>query len=335
MEWLHTSKQREALKQLLFSQGLSYEDTVTNTALLYDAQGLLASASYEGRVIKMVVVRAGEKGQDHMAKVLSFILKALADEKITHTFVYTTLDKKAYFEPFGYRFFAHTDQIALGERGGDIKHYLNQQTRSLPTPQDVGCVVINANPLTLGHAHLIDTLAKNHPTGLVFVVEEDHSVFPFHVRFSLVETYAQKYPHVTVLSTGPYLVSKASFPSYFLSDEAAQTSQHAALDVAIYERYFKPIFNLKKRYVGEEPFSHTTALYNEVMAKTLGDHLVIIPRLTLNTTPISASEVRRRLKTEDMAAVRAFLPEHVNQFLTSKEGREIIECLKTRHDRHS
>ncbi len=335
MEWLHTSKQREELKQLLFSQGLSYEDTVTNTALLYDAQGLLATASYEGRVIKMVAVRAGEMGQDHMAKVLSFILKTLADENITHTFVYTTLDKKAYFEPFGYRFFAHTDHVALGERGGDITHVLTQQAQSLNVLEDVGCVVINANPLTLGHAHLIDTLAKNHQTGLVFVVAEDHSVFPFKTRFSLVETYVQKYPHLTVLSTGPYLVSKASFPSYFLSDEAAQTSQHATLDVAIYEGYFKPIFNLKKRYVGEEPFSHTTALYNEVMEATLEDHLVIIPRLTLNATPISASEVRRRLKTGDLHTVSAFLPEHVTQFLASKEGSEILARLRTRHDRHS
>lgn len=335
MEWLKTQNQRQDVQALLEAQGLSYEQNVDETALLYDDVGLLATASYAANVIKMVAVRQGEEGQDHMAKVLTALIKRLSKANHSHTFLYTRPGQEHYFKPYGYQTILSTSSVAFMERGGSIREFLSEQAASLPNASNVGCVVINANPLTLGHAHLIDTLAANHDLGLTFVVAEDHSVFPFTLRDRLVRAYAERYSHLVVLSTGPYLVSKASFPSYFLNEDTLHASAHASLDVALYQTFFMPYFNLQARYVGEEPFSPTTAHYNRVMKEALNEHLTIIPRKTHQHEPISASKVRALLRDDRLEEACALVPKEVAEYLKSSEGAHHREELKRRHDRHS
>lgn len=335
MEWLHTQSQRQDVQALLEAQGLSYETNVDETALLYDEAGLLATASMASNVIKMVAVRQGEEGQDHMAKVLTAVIKRLSEANHTHTFLYTRPGQESYFKPYGYQTILATHTVAFMERGGSIRRFLSEQATRLPKASNVGCIVINANPLTLGHAHLIDTLAAHHDLGLIFVVAEDHSVFPYALRDHLVRAYAERYPHLVVLSTGPYLVSKASFPSYFLNEDTLHATAHASLDVALYQQFFRPYFNLQARYVGEEPFSPTTDHYNRVMKDALNEHLKILPRKTHHHEPISASKVRALLRDDRLDEACALVPDVVAQYLKSPEGADLRETLKRRHDRHS
>ena len=64
------------------------------------------------------------------------------------------------------------------------------------------------------------------------------------------------------------IISNATFPSYFLKDKAAVIDSHARLDLAVFTKIAKAL-NITARYVGEEPTSQVTGLYNEIMREQL------------------------------------------------------------------
>ena len=75
-----------------------------------------------------------------------------------------------------------------------------------------GAVVINGNPFTLGHLHLVEYAAQRVDRLYLFVVREDRSVFPFAVRFRLAQEATAHLRNVTVLDTSRYAVSAGTFP---------------------------------------------------------------------------------------------------------------------------
>ena len=204
------------------------------------------------------------------------------------------------------------------------------------TPGSVAGIVVNCNPFTLGHQHLIEKSASENDLVIVFVVSEDRSLFPHDVRFRLVCEGTAHLPNVAVVDGGKYIISSATFPRYFTRDKEFASAQ-AHLDVAIFARYIVPAFNIKKRYVGEEPYCETTNLYNQAMKDILipaGVQLVVIPRKEYNGIPISASTVRASIKKDDWETVSHLVPETTLRFLKTTEARAVIEKIKTSTSRH-
>ena len=88
---------------------------------------------------------------------------------------------------------------------------------------------------------------------------EDASLVPFAVRRKLVEAGVAHLPNVVLHDSGPYIISNATFPSYFLKDEAAVIDGHARLDLAVFTKIAAAL-NITARYVGEEPTSQVTGI---------------------------------------------------------------------------
>ena len=127
--------------------------------------------------------------------------------------------------------------------------------------------------------------------------------------------------------TGSYLISRAGFPAYFLKEEAAVTQAQARLDAAIFTQVAEQL-GITKRFVGEEPFSPSTQLYNRAMAELLpksGIALSVIPRKAdASGSPISATRVRKALVENDTEALKTLLPDTSYDFVASKEGQALI-----------
>ena len=78
-------------------------------------------------------------------------------------------------------------QIENGTRE-QVKEYIDKikATRILPANATIGSIVMNCNPFTLGHKHLVEYAAKLVDSLYIFVVEEDLSAIPFVDRLFLV-----------------------------------------------------------------------------------------------------------------------------------------------------
>ena len=110
---------------------------------------------------------------------------------------------------------------------------------------------------------------------------------------------------VEVISGGDFIISNATFPTYFIkgTDElAAQTK----LDATIFATRIAPALNITVRFVGEEPTDKTTLAYNQAMREVFAENgieLKVIPREQKGDQIVSASSVRRALAADDWETV--------------------------------
>jgi len=217
----------------------------------------------------------------------------------------------------------------------DISHFLRRLTEKAPRPLPVaaGAVVVNCNPFTLGHRHLIATAASQVEHVYVITVEEDRSVFPFSVRFDLIQRGLADLANVTTLAGGRYVISSATFPTYFLKGRANDLVRiQTRLDVNLFAQHIAPTLRVATRFAGTEPHCDTTRAYNAAMAEVLATHgidLIEIPRQTLpDGRVISASAVRKYLAADEWDDVRSMVPETTFEYLRSPAAAPVITRIR-------
>jgi [citrate (pro-3S)-lyase] ligase len=290
------------------------------------------------------------------AALISKIILIGADRGIGHFLLFTKPAQADKFGSLGFNLLAQTQMASLLELGQpDYLAWINQ-TRGLiqnfgqlPLASDsrsdksrpaFGSVVMNANPFTLGHKHLVREGLKACQRLVVFVVQEEASCFPFDVRLKLVTQGLAEFPGVIVVPSGPYMVSRASFPAYFTDDLQLGIVQ-AKLDCQIFASKIAPDLNIKVRFLGEEPFSEVTNEYNLAASEIfprMGLNFFIVPRLKERDEPISASAVRDLLRDNSCpdrrSKLSALVPETTLNYLMSANAKAVLETLQHSCGRH-
>lgn len=317
-------------RALVESQGLRFEPDLDDLIGLYDAGRMIGCGARRGCVLKMLALDPEVQGTSALGELVTQL--TLSGLKAGHDtlFIYTSLQGAPSFQALGFRLLAAHGPAALLEHGPGLEAYLARHAH-LVSPGAHGAVVVNGNPFSLGHRHLIRTAAAQVDRLFVFMVREDRSAFPFEVRFRLAKAATADLPNVTVLDTGRYAVSAATFPSYFLKrlDEVAEAQM--GLDLRLFAQRIAPRFRVVTRFVGEEPLCATTAAYNRVMSEVLPDHgiqWVEVPRLEAEGGPISATRVRRAFAESDFDTLRHLVPPTTFDFLLSPEAQAIATRLR-------
>ncbi|MBE6544364.1 MAG: [citrate (pro-3S)-lyase] ligase, partial [Ruminococcaceae bacterium] len=152
----------------------------------------------------------------------------------------------------------------------------------------------------------------------IFVLSEEGSGFSFKDRLEMVKAGTAHLSNVTVLTTGPYLISSATFPTYFLKERDLANRVFCEVDIEIFTKFFVPRLNITKRFVGTEPLSAMTEKYNEELKNKLPLHnidLIEIPRKEKNGTAISASAVRDFISKGDIESVKKIVPNTTFEYL--------------------
>jgi len=187
----------------------------------------------------------------------------------------------------------------------------------------IGAVVVNCNPFTLGHQYLIRSAAAQVDLLYIFVVEEDKSFFPFRDRFMLVQAGVANFGNVRVIPSGRFIISALTFPEYFSKDDPDSVAIDPSRDVELFGGYIAPALGISVRFAGHEPFCTYTRQYNEAMRTILprfGVRFQELTRIESDSEAISASKVRRLLKSEDFEAIRCIVPLSTYEYLVAEFG---------------
>ena len=311
----------EAWKTLLNKAGLVFEGDVGETVLIWEGDTLLAAGSRQAYLLKYIAVDPERRGEDLTATVLSALRTEAFKEGYDHLFLYTKPENREIFSSLFFYPIASTDSVLLMENRRDgIGNFI----ASLPSVNKdgrVGAIVMNCNPFTLGHQYLIERAANECDHVCVFVLSEEKSTFSATDRIEMVRLGTKHIPNVTVMPTGNYLVSAATFPTYFLKDREGADEVQCLLDIEIFGRFFVPHFHITTRYVGSEPLSPTTARYNAALSNELpkyGVDLVEVERMENDGAPISASRVRDRIKRGEREALEGLLPTTTIEYLEKR-----------------
>jgi len=314
-------------KNILIDNGLNINDKTDYTTGLFINNKLVATGSLYKNIIKLIAIKKEYQKENLLSLIITNLITELTTRGYSKYFLFTEESNTKYFTNLGFKevitakgvSYLENSNNTIKETLEDLKVSLNLDNKS------VGAVIVNCNPPTLGHLHLITSAAKNHDTLLVFLVSEDKSFFPYNARKKMLKQATKDLKNVHILPSTNYLISSSTFPSYFLKDFNAKASIEMHLDVKIFIHYFMPIFNIKKRYVGTEENDTFTNHYNKVLKHYLKDNLKIINRLKTNDTIISASLVRKHFKEGNLSLVKKLVPEATYNFLTSKEAQELLK----------
>ncbi len=325
------------MEQLLAGEGIERDGNLDYTVGLYDEDyNLAATGSCFGNTLRCLAVDSRHQGEGLLNQVISHLIDYQYRRGILDLFLYTKCNTALFFKDLGFYEIARVDGrvVFMENRKGGFERYLARlqaETQSLGLTGDrVGAVVMNANPFTLGHQYLAETAAADCDVLHLFVVSEDASLVPFPVRERLVREGTAHLGNVVYHRTESYMISNATFPSYFLKDQETVIRSHAVLDITIFEKIAKAL-GITVRYVGEEPFSEVTGIYNQVMARQLAEAgltLTVIPRKEADGSAISASKVRQLIKEGRLEELRGLVPDSTYAYFTSDAGRETVEKIK-------
>lgn len=324
-----TKSEKDAVVSLIAEEGLRFDEGADRTAIAEDPDGnIVATASLFGNVIRMAAVSPECREAGLSAVVISDLMEAARASGMYHLFVYTKPETAARFASLGFRPVAATPEVALLETGepnlGAYEKYLAGAKFRGSEGKSNGAVVMNCNPFTRGHRHLIERAAKLCDYLYVILVEAELSAFPFKDRLAMTERGTADLLNVKRLRSGQYAVSAATFPSYFLKDRGtlAVASVQAHLDVDLFLRLFVPALDLSVRFVGTEPKDAVTSAYNDAMLARLpeaGVEVRVMERLrTSSGDVVSASTVRKKLDARDTADIADYLPRTTVDYLREK-----------------
>ena len=324
-------KMMRKVLDLLQSQELRFDDTADDTyAVLDDDYNVAATGSLCGNTLRCIAVSGSYAGEGLTNILMSRLLEEQYARGNTHVFLYTKPSSAKYFADLGFHEIVRTGSAVFMEnRRTGFRDYL----KSLSGYKKEGtsaAIVMNANPFTLGHQYLVESAAVEYDTVHLFVVSEEKSLIPFEIRKKLVLEGTSHIPNIICHDSGPYIVSNATFPSYFQKSEEDVIRSHAETDVAVFARIAEAL-GITARFVGEEPDSLVTGLYNKVMQDELPEHGIscfVVPRVMNHYGTVSASTVRSLIKDGNMSVLSEYLPESSLSFFMSDEAAPVIDRIR-------
>jgi [citrate (pro-3S)-lyase] ligase len=311
---------------------LKYEE-VDYSVVIKDVENIIATCSKKENIIKCFAIDENYQGLGLSNNLISKVTEKLFLENKYHSFIFTKPENQHIFEALAYKTIFTTDKVSLLETGNKNINISLDKLKSdyeIDEDKEYAVIVMNCNPFTLGHRYLIEKASSENENVIIFVVEEDKSVFPFKVRYELIKVGTQDLSNIVVIPAGEYVISSATFPNYFLKKKDNTLKEYTKLDCNIFGKYFVPKFNIIKRYIGSELHCEVTNIYNETIKEVLPKYNVevdIIDRKEILDDAISASRVRKLLKENNIKEVEKLVPKTTLDFLISEEGEMVINKL--------
>lgn len=332
----------EEVKRLLIAEGIRLDKNLDYTCGIYDDAGkLIATGSCFGNTLRCFAVDHGHRGEGLLNTVISHLMDYQQERGNFHIFLYTKCSSARFFQDLGFHEIARVEDSLVfmeNRRTGFSDCIRRFQEETAAKTGGAGglssAVVMNANPFTLGHQYLIEAAAKESDWLHLFLLSEDASLVPFPVRRKLLLAGTSHLSNLILHDSGPYIISQATFPSYFQKDDDDVSSGHALLDITIFEKIARAL-GISRRYVGEEPFSRVTEIYNRIMKEHLpqkGIDCIVLPRREADGQAVSASTVRRLLQTGDFSSLAQLVPASTLDFFRSEEAAPILDNIREARD---
>lgn len=312
--------------------GVEY-DYPQKTFVVRDKGKIISTGSVDGNVLKYFFTADEYKGEGTIAIIYNSLLNYIIGNGMDSFFVFTDPKNKKIFISLGLNLVYNTKEVVLLEGGFyNYSKWIKKVKEKLkPKVGKRGAIVMNCNPMTLGHKYLIELALKKVDNLLIFLVEEDKSVFPFKDRWDILKEELSGYKNIDILESGPYIISSGTFPTYFLKQEDDKLDIYTSLDAGIFKDKIAKDLYIDVRFLGTEPTDNVTRVYNKNLKELFKGSpidLEIIDRKKMDGDIISASKIRNLLKEGKNDIAFRSLPKSTIDFLKSKRGKNIIKKLK-------
>ena len=321
------NKKMAAIAQFLKENDLSVDTTVEVFITVTRDDRLIACGGIAGNIIKCVAICESVRGEGLALTLATELINLAYERHCTHLFIYTKTEYESLFKQCGFSTLTSVPGIMVLMENSTtrLKRYAESLAKQRHDGKKIGCIVMNANPFTNGHRFLIQQAAAQCDWLHLFVVREDASFFPFAARLEMVRAGVAHLANVSVHEGSQYIISRATFPAYFLKESGKVQQAWSEIDVLIFRDYIAPSLGITHRFIGSEPFCDITRQYNQTLHELLAGRINVeeMTRIKVGGNAISASEVRRLLKTEQYSRIRDIVPESTFAHLEAHYSAEV------------
>lgn len=329
---LSVASYRSAVEEFLCRMGLRLENALEYYAVLHDERGaIIGGGGFEGNTIKCIAADPDARGMGLTNILISHLRSEMTARGVQNIFVFTKPSNLEIFESLAFSLVGSAPKAILMESSRRGAKSL-ERTLSAHKKEGInGAIVMNCNPFTLGHLYLIEKAAGMCDNLFIFPVRADRSVFPYDDRLMLIKDGTAHLKNVEILDGGEYIISQATFPTYFLKEMSEASVTYAMLDVDIFARHIVPPLGINIRFAGSEPLDPLTNEYNRAMKTVLeprGIEVKVIERYELGGKPVSASRVRALIKEGLIEKTKELLPEITYSYLMSPRGQAAVVRLR-------
>lgn len=320
----YNTRQITQVKSFLKSIDIKYSDDIEYFVIARENEDIIACGGIAKNTLKCIGVSQKYRGEGFVLSLMSEILKLAYSLKKEDLFLYTRAKNKHFFKDCGFMVVEEIkDEIVLMQNNNNFQLYkqsLKAYKKSFPK---VASIVMNANPFTLGHQFLVNEAAKNCDWVHVFVVKENLSFFSYEDRLFLIKQGLKHLDNITIHKGSDYIISCATFPTYFLKESENINSLYSKLDANLFANHIAKQLDITYRYVANEPNCALTNEYNYQLKKT-SLKVKQIERLMVDDMVISASKVRELLKKQDFENIKKLVPTSTYEFLKKYKQKEVM-----------
>ncbi|MFV0555931.1 MAG: [citrate (pro-3S)-lyase] ligase [Lactovum sp.] len=330
-------KTQDLADKLLSSEKLKRDKNLDyRCVMLDDNLNVIATGSCFGNTLRCIAVSSKYQGQGLLNEIITHLIQVQFSRHNSHIFLYTKYCNANFFKDLGFYEIIKIENhlVFMENKKTGFSNYLEGLKTGLnlsfENKKKRAAIVINANPFTLGHLYLIEKACSENDWVHIFIVSEDTSLVPFNIRKQLLIEATKHLTNISYHDSGPYIISNSTFPSYFQKDEESVIKGHTLLDISIFKKIAN-VLNITTRYVGEEPTSFVTNLYNDSMKKLLPENnieCIVVPRKEINNSIISASTVRQAIKEGDFKRLKTLVPQTTYDFFASENAIDVIKKIK-------
>lgn len=316
---------RQAVASFLKQAGLSLEADCEVVICAEGQNDIVGCGAIAGNVLKCIAVSPLIRGEGLSLKLLTELLTLAYELNRSELFLFTRPENSVLFSGAGFWPIAQagTQAVLMENSSERLTRFCRQLALYRQPGKTIGAIVMNANPFTLGHRYLIEQAAARCDWLHLFVVKEDASQFRYTDRWALIEQGVVGIENLTLHPGSAYLISRATFPGYFLKEKGAVDDCHSQIDLQLFREHLAPALGITHRFVGNEPFCPLTRAYNQRMHDILGSphgrapaiEVVELARMEKGGAPVSASRVRKLYAERDWRAVSALVPAGTLAFL--------------------
>ncbi|HKM95627.1 MAG TPA: [citrate (pro-3S)-lyase] ligase [Buttiauxella sp.] len=332
-----------AIVQFLRENDLSIDTTVEVFITVTRNDQLIACGGIAGNIIKCVAISELARGEGLALTLATELINLAYERQCPNLFIYTKTQNEALFKQCGFSTLTSVPgvMVLMENSATRLQRYASYLTTLRRTGRKIGCIVMNANPFTHGHRYLIQKAAEQCDWLHVFLVKEDTSRFPYEDRLALVRAGTSDIKKLTVHRGSEYIISRATFPCYFIKEQGVINHCHTEIDLKIFRQYLAPALGITHRFVGSEPYCKVTASYNQDMRHWLNTpqlsapviELVEIERLQYHGMAISASWVRKLLVKKEFDTIDYLVPQTTRDYIQrmheSRPNHAVAEPLES------
>ena len=309
----------ERLKEFLKSMDLDYDMGIEYSICLEDEDyRIIAAGSVEENELKCIAISPDHQGEGLSGTIISHLTQYEFEKGRSHLLMYTKPKNQAMFEDLGFYTILKTDRVLFMENKKTGFTDFMEKVKA-ESPEDalkegkvIGAIVANCNPFTLGHRYLIETALKQCDYLHLFVLSDKRTFYSAAQRYEMVKEGVKDLDRVILHHTSDYIISAATFPTYFMKEKTEAGKANCRLDLELFGKRIAPELHITKRFVGTEPNCAVTDCYNVTMKEVLpglGIEVTEIPRKEQEGEAISASRVRQAVKEGKIEEIRGLVPE--------------------------